>query len=180
MVRYMNRQIHDGRHKWQFGFHSDMDKGKSATVTAAWHKGTPYNCFIDRRFTKNNFPVQVKQYTLPPSMASMAAMDAREGARDSSDSSDSSDDEAASLELLSHAIPLFKEFLEKTTTQGYFDACPDPSSEAYKERYAKVLRRFIRNLQVKTIARDFHLEPHGLQGTGLIRAFHPIEVERLQ
>jgi hypothetical protein len=164
MVRYMNRQIHDGRHKWQFGFHSDMDKGKS---------------FIDRRFTKNNFPVQVKQYTLPPSMASMAAMDARE-ARDSSDSSDSSDDEAASLELLSHAIPLFKEFLEKTTTQGYFDACPDPSSEAYKERYAKVLRRFIRNLQVKTIAREFHLEPHGLQGTGLIRAFHPIEVERLQ
>jgi site-specific DNA-cytosine methylase len=48
---YMNRQVADGRHKWQFGFHSDMKNGKSSTVTAAWHKGTPYNCFIDRRYT---------------------------------------------------------------------------------------------------------------------------------
>ena len=173
----MNRQVRDGRHKWQFGFHSDMDKGKSATVTAAWHKGTPYNVFVDRRFTKNNFPVQIKKYTLPPSMESMESMDAREAAMDLSDSSD---DETASLDRLSHAIPLFKEFLEKTTKQGYFDACPDPSSEAYKEKYAKVLRRFTRALHANTQAREFRLEPHGLEGTGLIRAFHPIEVERLQ
>ena len=36
---YMNRVVKGGRHKWQFGFHSDMKRNKSATVTAAWHKG---------------------------------------------------------------------------------------------------------------------------------------------
>ena len=78
------------------------------------------------------------------------------------------------------SMPVFKQFIEKITKQGYFDACPDPSSEAYKEKYAKVLRRFTRALHANTQAREFRLEPHGLEGTGLIRAFHPIEVERLQ
>jgi tetratricopeptide (TPR) repeat protein len=51
------------------------------------------------------------------------------------------------------SMPVFKQFIEKITKQGYFDACPDPSSEEHKERYAKALQKFTAKLEKKKSAK---------------------------
>jgi DNA-cytosine methyltransferase len=47
-IAYMSRVDATGRNKWDYGYHSDSDKPKSATVTANYYKGVPNNVLIDR------------------------------------------------------------------------------------------------------------------------------------
>jgi site-specific DNA-cytosine methylase len=49
-IAYMNATVKGGRTHWDFGYHSDTDKPKSACLTANLHKGVPFNVLIDRRY----------------------------------------------------------------------------------------------------------------------------------
>lgn len=48
-VSMMNREIADGRDHWDFGHHSEVDKGKSSCLLATMHKVIPQNVLIDSR-----------------------------------------------------------------------------------------------------------------------------------
>jgi DNA-cytosine methyltransferase len=47
-LEYMKRLDKTGRNKWDYGYHSDTNNPKSATITANFHKGVPNNVLIDR------------------------------------------------------------------------------------------------------------------------------------
>lgn len=51
-VAYMDRITGDGRNKWDFMYHSDSEKLKSACVTSNFLKGIPNNVLIDRSLAR--------------------------------------------------------------------------------------------------------------------------------
>lgn len=60
-IEYMNRQVADGRTHWDFGFHSDIRKDKSATMVANLFKGVPYNVFKDWDCIRKFHPVECER-----------------------------------------------------------------------------------------------------------------------
>lgn len=47
-LKYMNRQVKDGRTHWNFSHHNDSDNEVANCLTANMMKGVPYNVLIDR------------------------------------------------------------------------------------------------------------------------------------
>ncbi len=65
-IEYMDRQVADGRNHWDFAHHSDIRKGKSATVVANFFKGVPYNVFKGWDCIRKFHPIECERLqTLP-------------------------------------------------------------------------------------------------------------------
>lgn len=51
-LKYMDRNVRDGRNHWDFAHYSDTANDKSAAVVANFYKGVPYNVLKDNRTLK--------------------------------------------------------------------------------------------------------------------------------
>jgi len=65
-IEFMNRKTYDGRTQWDYGWHSDVKKGKSATIKANIFKGVPHNVLVDNKCIRKFHPVECERLqTLP-------------------------------------------------------------------------------------------------------------------
>lgn len=48
-LKYMDRQVKDGRNHWDFQHYQDSDKETANCITANMYKGVPYNVMIERK-----------------------------------------------------------------------------------------------------------------------------------
>ena len=60
-IDYMDRKVSDGRTHWDFGFHSDINNKKSATLVANLFKGVPYNVIKDWDCIRKFHPVECER-----------------------------------------------------------------------------------------------------------------------